>query len=259
MAFKPMTSSVALITGAATGIGQSIAEQLHEAGYRLAVTDINVEHAQKLARRLSETGADAQAFKLDVRSQSDIQSVFTQVEREMGPISVLINNAGLYPNHPSLEMTESQWDDVFDTNLKGTFFCCQAFTQAAVRNNLRGAIVNLASTSAFSARPGAAHYGASKAGVVMLTKSLAQEFGAYGVRVNAVAPGLIEVGKANVSTAYRDQFTTMVPSGRTGTPADIAGVVSFLVSPAADYVNGECIVVDGGFLTGRTLQRSKTE
>ncbi len=258
MLFKPMTSSVALVTGAATGIGQSIAEQLHEAGYRLAITDINVEHAQKLAQRLSKAGADAQAFKLDVRSQSDLQSVFAQVEREMGPISVLINNAGLYPNHPSLEMTETQWDDVFDTNLKGTFFCCQAFTQAAVRNNLRGAIVNLASTSAISARPGAAHYAASKAGVVMLTKSLSQEFGAYGVRVNAVAPGLIEVGKANVSTTYRDQFTTMVPSGRTGTPADIASVVSFLISPAADYVNGECIVVDGGFLTGRTLQRLKT-
>jgi 3-oxoacyl-[acyl-carrier protein] reductase len=255
---KLSTSSVALVTGAATGIGQSIAEQLHEIGYRLAITDINFEHAQKLAHHLAETGADAQAFKLDVRSQLDIQSVFTQVERAMGPITVLINNAGLYPNHPSLEMTETQWDDVFDTNMKGTFFCCQAFAQAAVRNSIRGAIVNLASTSAFSARPGAAHYAASKAGVVMLTKSLAQEFGTYGIRVNAVAPGLIEVAKANVSTTYRDQFTTMVPSGRTGTPADIAGVVSFLVSPAADYVNGECIVVDGGFLTGRTLQRSKT-
>jgi 3-oxoacyl-[acyl-carrier protein] reductase len=92
----------------------------------------------------------------------------------------------------------------------------------------------------------------------MLTKSLAQEFGTQGIRVNAVAPGLIEVSKTNVTAAYRDQFTAMVPSGRTGTPADIAGVVSFLISPAADYVNGECIVVDGGFLTGRTLQRSKT-
>ncbi len=255
---KLSTSPVALVTGAATGIGQSIAEQLHETGYRLAITDINFEQAQKLAHQLSETGADAQAFKLDVRSQRDIQSVFAQVERTMGPLAVLINNAGLYPNHPSLDMTETQWDDVFDTNLKGTFFCCQAFAQAATRNNTQGAIVNLASTSAFSARPGAAHYAASKAGVVMLTKSLAQEFGTQGIRVNAVAPGLIEVGKTNVTVAYRDQFTTMVPSGRTGTPADIAGVVSFLISPAADYVNGECIVVDGGFLTGRTLQRSKT-
>ena len=255
---KLSTSTVALVTGAATGIGQSITEQLHDIGYRLAITDIDFERAEKLAQRLSASGADAQAFRLDVRSQSEIQSVFALVERKMGPLEVLINNAGLYPNHPSLEMTETQWDDVFDTNLKGTFFCCQAFAQAAVRNNSRGAIVNLASTSAFSARPGAAHYAASKAGVVMLTKSLAQEFGAQGIRVNAVAPGLIEVGKANVSAAYRDQFTTMVPSGRTGTPADIASVVSFLISPAADYVNGECIVVDGGFLTGRTLQRSKT-
>lgn len=138
MAFKQMTSSVALVTGAATGIGQSIAEQLHEVGYRLAITDINFEQAQKLAQRLSGTGADAQAFKLDVRSQSDILSVFTRIEREMGPLTVLINNAGLYPNHPSLEMTETQWDDVFDTNLKGTFFAARRLPKLRLEITFEG-------------------------------------------------------------------------------------------------------------------------
>lgn len=249
-------AKVALVTGAATGIGRAIAEQLHADGHRVAVTDYNIGEAQALATRLSPDHITARAYKLDVCSMTDIANVFEQVQQELGPISVLINNAGVYPNHPSLEMTESQWDKVLDTNLKGTFFCCQAFVRSSVTNGMGGAIVNIASTSAFSARPGAAHYGASKAGVVMLTKSLAQEFGDLGIRVNAVSPGLIEISAANVTTTYRDQFVTMVPSGRIGVPSDISGVVMFLISEAAEYVNGECIVVDGGFLTGRSLQGS---
>jgi NAD(P)-dependent dehydrogenase (short-subunit alcohol dehydrogenase family) len=145
---------------------------------------------------------------------------------------------------------------VLDVNLKGTFLCAQAFARARVAAGRDGAIVNLASTAAFSARVGAAHYSASKAGVVMLTKSLAQELGPHGIRVNAVAPGLIEVREDQVSPDYKRHFLTMIPRGRTGRAPDVVAAVSFLLSPAADFINGECLVVDGGFLTGRPLLRS---
>ena len=249
-------AKVALVTGAAAGIGLATAELLHNEGYHVAIADYNLAQAQTVAARLSPDQSTARAYRLDVCSVREIGDVFSQAEQDFGALTVLVNNAGVYPNHPSLEMTEAQWDKVVDTNLKGTFFCCQAFAKAAVKNGLGGAIVNMASTSAFSARAGAAHYASSKAGVVMLTKSLAQEFGQLNIRVNAVAPGLIETSAANVTASYRDQFISMVPSGRVGSPPDISGVVMFLISKAADYINGEYIVVDGGFLTGRSLQRS---
>jgi len=248
---------VALVTGAAAGIGREIALQLHGAGYRIALADLDFDGIQQLQMMLDPTAASARAYRLDVRSPGQIAEVFTRAAEDLGTLSALVNNAGIYPNHPSLDMTEADWDSVLDTNLKGTFFCCQALARVSAAANTPGVIVNLASTSAFSARQGAAHYGASKAAVIMLTKSLAQEFGPLGIRVNAVAPGLVQVNEVNVNEAYRKQFVTMIPSGRVGQPADIASVVLFLLSAAAGYINGECIVVDGGFLTGRVLQRSR--
>ena len=248
---------VALVTGAAAGIGREIAQQLHGAGYRVALADLDLEGVRQLQASLDPSAARVRAYRLDVRSPDQIAEVFARAGDDLGTLSALVNNAGIYPNHPSLDMTEAQWDSVLDANLKGTFFCCQALARALAAAGTPGAIVNLASTSAFSARQGAAHYGASKAAVIMLTKSLAQEFGPLGIRVNAVAPGLVQVNEVNVSEAYRKQFVTMIPSGRVGQPADIAGVVLFLLSRPAEYINGECIVVDGGFLTGRMLQRSR--
>jgi len=253
---KAANQPVAFVTGAATGIGREIALQLHAAGYRVALADLDFDGVLQLQKTLDPTAATARAYRLDVRLPDQIGEVFARAGDDLGALSALVNNAGIYPNHPSLEMTESQWDSVLDTNLKGTFFCCQAFARSSAAARTPGVIVNLASTSAYSARQGAAHYGASKAAVIMLTKSLAQEFGPLGIRVNAVAPGLVQVNEVNVNEAYRKQFVTMIPSGRVGQPADIAGVVLFLLSQAAGYVNGECIVVDGGFLTGRMLQRS---
>lgn len=247
---------LALVTGAGRSIGRSIAQALHERGYAVAVTDFDEESAGTLAGELSPDGDSARAYRLDVSSASGIARVFESVEREMGAIDVLINNAGVYPSQPALEMSEEEWDQVMDTNLKGTFFCSQALARSLVKRGTGGSIVNIASTSAFSARTGVAHYGASKAGVVMLTKSLAQEFGPLGIRVNAVAPGLVEVREGLVSPAYRDQISTVIPSGRIGTPDDIVGVVAFLLTSEASYVNGECIVIDGGFLTGRFVQRA---
>ena len=183
-------------------------------------------------------------------------SAFERIAADFGVPTALVNNAGIYPDHALLDMPEEAWDAVLDVNLKGPFLCSQAFARKRVAAGGGGAIVNLASTAGFSARVGAAHYGASKAGVVMLTKSMAQEWGPHSIRVNAVAPGFIQVRDDQVSPEYRSQMLKLIPLGRVGKAPNIADTVAFLLSEGADFITGETIVVDGGLLTGRPLMRS---
>jgi 3-oxoacyl-[acyl-carrier protein] reductase len=246
---------VVLVTGAGRGLGRAIAGALHKSRYKVAVTDVDEGAAVSVAQSLSADGSTARAYRLDVSSARQVADVFASVAHDLGLPDALVNNAGVYPNHSVLDMPEAAWDRVLDTNLKGPFLCSQAFARMRLAPT-GGVIVNVASTAAFSARVGAAHYSASKAGLVMLTKSLAQEFGPYGIRVNAVAPGLVEVEEEHVSAEYKEMFLKMIPRGRIGRPEDVAAAVGFLLTDAADYINGECIMVDGGFLTGRPLLRS---
>jgi 3-oxoacyl-[acyl-carrier protein] reductase len=248
---------VAIVTGAGRSLGRSIAERLHGDGYAVAITDRDEPLAQDVATALDPSGKTARAFSLDVSNADEVAKVFEAISTALGTASVLVNNAGIYPDHALLDMPVEAWDAVMNVNLRGTFLCTQAFARARLPEG-GGAIVNLASAAAFSARVGASHYSASKAGVVMFTKSSAQELGPHGIRVNAVAPGLIEVRKDQVSEGYRDLYLTMIPRGRTGRASDIAGTVAFLLSDDADFINGQCIAVDGGFLTGRPLMRSKS-
>ena len=248
---------VALVTGGGRSLGRAIAETLHASGYTVAVTDIDESAAVSVARSLSRDSNTARAYNLDVASAQQVADVFAAVANELGVPDALVNNAGVYPNHAILDMPEAAWDRVIGINLKGPFLCSQAFGRTRLGQH-GGAIVNVASTAAFSARVGASHYSASKAGLVMLTKSLAQEFGPSGIRVNAIAPGLIEISEEQVSAGYKEMFLKMVPRGRVGRPADVAETVRFLLSEAADYISGECIVIDGGFLTGRALPQSST-
>ena len=247
---------VAVITGAARGLGREIASTLARRGYAVVVADVDDERAEHVARSIEAAGGRATAVHLDVSSSGDVNRVFPALCEQPGTPAVLINNAGVYPDDSLLDMTEAQWDRVLDVNLKGTFLCAQAFARLRIAAGGGGEIVNLASTAAFSARIGAGHYSASKAGVVMLTKSLAQEFGPHGIRVNAVAPGLIEVEGDRVSAEYKRNFLPNLPIGRVGRPSDIAELVAFLVSDAAEFITGACIPVDGGFLTGRKLIRA---
>ena len=247
---------VAVVTGAARSLGRAIAETLHGQGYAVALADVDDKEAAKVAASLDPAGKSAKAYRLDVSKSGEVTAVFDAVAADLGVPTALVNNAGIYPDHALLDMPEAAWDMVLDVNLKGPFLCSQAFGRQRVAAGGGGAIVNLASTAGFSARVGAAHYSASKAGVVMLTKSMAQELGPHNIRVNAVAPGFIEVRDDQVSPAYKQQMITLIPLGRPGKAPNIANTVAFLVSDAADFITGECVVVDGGLLTGRPLIRS---
>lgn len=246
---------LAIVTGAGRGLGRAIAQTLHQNGYKVAVTDVDEGAAVSVAQSLSAQGDTARAYALDVSSAQRVTDVFASIARDLGLPGALVNNAGIYPNHSILDMPEAAWDRVLDINLKGPFLCSQAFARMRLASG-GGAIVNIASTAAFSARVGAAHYSASKAGIVMLTKSLAQELGPHGIRVNAVAPGLVDVETGHVTAEYKEMFLRMIPRARTGRPEDVAAAVAFLLKEGSDYINGECIVVDGGFLAGRTLLHS---
>jgi 3-oxoacyl-[acyl-carrier protein] reductase len=247
---------VAVVTGAARSLGRAISETLHGQGYAVALCDIDDKEAANVAASLDATGNSAKAYKLDVSNAGEVAGTFDSVASDLGIPTALVNNAGIYPDHALLDMPEAAWDRVLDVNLKGPFLCSQAFGRKRVAAGGGGAIVTLASTAGFSARVGAAHYSASKAGVVMLTKSMAQELGPYGIRVNAVAPGFIEVRDDQVSPAYKQQMIGLIPLGRAGKAPNIANTVAFLVSDAAEFITGECVVVDGGLLTGRPLVRS---
>jgi 3-oxoacyl-[acyl-carrier protein] reductase len=247
---------VAVVTGAARSLGRAISETLHGQGYAIALCDLDDTEAAKVAASLDPAGLTAKAYKLDVSNAAEVSATFDAVAADLGIPLALINNAGIYPDHALLDMPEAAWNRVLDVNLKGPFLCSQAFGRKRVAAGGGGAIVTLASTAGFSARVGAAHYSASKAGVVMLTKSMAQELGPHGIRANAVAPGFIEVRDDQVSPAYKQQMISLIPLGRPGKAPDIANTVAFLVSDAAEFITGECVVVDGGLLTGRPLVRS---
>ena len=217
---------VAVVTGAARSLGRAISETLHGQGYAIALCDIDDKEAAKVAASLDPAGTSAKAYRLDVSNAAEVTAVMDAVAGELGVPSVLVNNAGVYPDHGLLDMPEAAWDRVIDVNLKGPFLCSQAFGRKRVAAGGGAAIVNIASTAGFSARVGAAHYSASKAGVVMLTKSMAQELGPHGIRVNAVAPGFIEVRDDQVSPAYKQQMISLIPLGRPGKAPNIANTVA---------------------------------
>ena len=240
---------VALVTGAGHGIGREISRQLAADGFYVIVTDIDGKRSEEVA---AEVKGDALGAQLDVRDRGRVESIVGELIKEFGSIHVLVNNAGIYPNTPFLELKESEWDAVFDVNVKGTYLVSQMVARAMVDRNVRGRIVNISSGASVSGRPGAAHYATSKAAINMLTKVMAMELGHHGITVNAIAPGLIEVPGWDHNPEYIESLVKAIPVGRVGQPTDIARVVSFLVRPESDFINGSIYFVDGGSSTGRT-------
>jgi NAD(P)-dependent dehydrogenase (short-subunit alcohol dehydrogenase family) len=248
------TGHVVCVTGAGAGIGFGVARAFHEAGARVALGDIR---EPALDRAVSRLGAMAQVFAgvVDVRDAGSVATFVREAEHALGPLTVAIANAGIYPNTPVLEMSPEEWDRVMETNLRGVFLTCQAAARNMVGRGAPGKIITISSGAYQSGRVGAAHYCASKAGVVMFTKVLALELARHRINVNAVAPGLVEVeGEVSpVSREYIETLTRSIPWGRIGTPQDIAQACLFLASPAAEWVTGEVLAVNGGSAAGRAF------
>ena len=246
------SGQVALVTGGAAGIGFGIAEAFRAAGARVAVGDLREPALKKAADRLGRDGVFAHT--LDVRDEPSVDGFVAAAERALGPITIAVANAGVYPNMPVLDMDVAEWDRVMDTNVRGVFLTCRAVGRSMVARGGQGKIVTIASGAAFSGRPGGAHYCSSKSAVVMFTKVLAMEVAPKKINVNCVAPGYIKVDSETspVTQEYETTLLKGVPWGRAGTPTDIANAVLFLCSPLAEYMTGEVIAVNGGAAAGRT-------
>ncbi len=242
-----------LVTGAGAGIGLGIAQAFHGAGARVALGDLR---EPGLARAAEKLGRSERVFThaVDVRDAKSVADFVQAAERAIGPLTVAVANAGVYPNSPVLDMTIDEWDRVMETNLRGVFLTCQAVSRRMVDQGTPGKLITISSGAYNSGRKGAAHYCASKAGVVMFTKVLAMELGPHRINVNCIAPGLITVDRNlnEVSDELVKTLVATIPWGRPGSPEDIAHAALFLASPFAEFITGEVLSVDGGSGTGRT-------
>ena len=247
------TDRVVLVTGAGAGIGFGIARAFHEAGARVALGDFR---EAALARAAGQLGRSARVLThtMDVRDEKAVGGFVEAAERAFGPVEIAVANAGIYPNAAVLDMEIAEWDRVMETNLRGVFLTCRAAARSMVKRGGGGKIITIASGAAQSGRRGAAHYCASKAGVVMFTKVLAMELAECRINVNTIAPGFVTVDPevSAVSGEYAQTIIKNIPWGRAGLPEDIARAALFLASPLAEFVTGTVLPVDGGSSTGRT-------
>ena len=223
------SGEIALVTGGATGLGFAIARAFGLGGAAIALNDLTEDRVEAACEQLRQELIDCRGYVADVRDAGAVSAFVTTIEEELGAPSVVVANAGLYPNTPFLEMSEAEWDRVIDTNLKGVFLTCQAAARSMVRAGKAGRIIVVSSTAAQRAVWGWSHYCASKAAAVMLTRAMALELGVHGIRVNAVLPGYIDVeeGGQHLSPAYREGARGAAPLGRAGTVDDVARAVCY--------------------------------
>jgi 3-oxoacyl-[acyl-carrier protein] reductase len=241
-----LNGKIALVTGAAQGIGRDIALALAADGADVAICDVNLEAAQKTAADIEAKGRKALALKTNVASSDDVNAMVEQTIQKFGRIDILVNNAGITRDGLILRMKDEDWDLVLSINLKGAFLC----TKAALKHMTKqrsGTIINIASIVGAMGNAGQANYVASKAGLIGLTKTIAREYANRNVTANAVAPGFIDTAMTQALTEnVRQELAKQIPLGRLGSSADVANAVRFLASPAAAYITGQVIHVNGG-------------
>ncbi len=246
---------VVMVTGGGGRIGPVICAAFAREGADVGVLDIGADRAAATADRLRETGARAVGVGADVSRAADVDAALRELSITLGPVDVLVNAHGVSPNRPLLEANEEEWDRTFAVNTRGTMLTCRAVARQMVERGRGGSIVNVSSGAATSARLGAAGYSGSKAAINMLTESLAIELGPHGIRVNAVAPGLVTDAALHAGdtslTPYMRMMLDMTPLGRTGAPADIAEVIVFIASERNAWMTGSIVDISGGAHTGR--------
>ena len=241
-----LASQVAVVTGAGRGIGQAIALKLAAAGADVAGVDLKQEFCAETVQKAQALGRKAWGFAANVADAASVDAAVEQILAATGKVDILVNNAGITKDGLLMRMSEADWDAVLDINLKGTFLFTKAFSRSFLKQH-SGRIVNIASVIGLIGNAGQCNYGASKAGLIGFTKSAARELASRGITVNAIAPGFIETAMtAKISPEARAALIKQIPLGSLGQPDDVASAVLFLASPAARYITGQVLPVDGG-------------
>ncbi|MGH7704025.1 MAG: 3-oxoacyl-[acyl-carrier-protein] reductase [Gemmatimonadales bacterium] len=240
-----LSSKVAFVTGSTRGIGHAVAAAFHGAGAKVAIVGRDLERARAVAAALGERTA---GFACDVTDQAQVDAAVGAAEQALGPIDVLVNNAGRTKDNLILRMSEAEWDAVLDANLKGAYHTIKAVTRGMMKRRA-GRIINLASVVGLTGNKGQANYAASKAGLIGLSKSVAKEYASRNILVNCIAPGFIETDMTSgLPPEARTAMLSGVALGRAGRPEEVAAVALFLASDLAGYITGQVLVVDGGMV-----------
>lgn len=244
-----LEGKVAIVTGGSRGIGRAISIALAEKGADVVLFYAgNQQKAEETQAEIEKLGRQSLALQVDVSNSEQVAAAFRQVTSTFKRLDILVNNAGITRDQLAIRLKEEDWDQVVDTNLKGTFLCSQAAIRPMLKQR-KGRIINVSSVVAIAGNPGQANYCASKAGVIGLTKSMAKELAARNITVNAIAPGFIDTDMTQVlSEKQKQQILSGIPSGRFGKPEDVAEAVCFFASEGAGYITGQILNVDGGMV-----------
>jgi 2-dehydro-3-deoxy-D-gluconate 5-dehydrogenase len=247
-----LEGKIAFVTGASRGLGQAAAVALAEAGANVAVAARSAARLEETASQIASLGRQSQCVVMDATNLDSIRAAAGKVVERFGGVDILVNAAGMNRRKPSLEVTEDDWDTVIDTNLKSVFFCCQAVAPSMISRG-GGKIINIASLSAVIGLANATAYASSRGGIVQMSKSLAVEWAKHNINVNCIGPGFFKTAQTVPlfsDPAWVARTEARTPMVRAGLPVDLAGAFVFLASAASDYITGQTVYVDGGFLAG---------